>query len=176
MFCFALFCFVLFCFIKYCFVLVFRVLFCSILFNLMYLCHVIFIVDKVKFYGDSFYVMCYQILCNEMMFCIISFCIIFPFVNLRHDSFIPPTLSCSIMQDTKSSLQTLDLSFQDLLSRTIRHKKEIDASSEKLESVTVEIRTLALKSETRALAKQLENHAAAIQLCARVDVLDKVCM
>jgi hypothetical protein len=83
------------------------------------------------------------------------------------------TIYC-IVQTTKENLETLKIVSLDLKSKVTENTKKIGKNQVELESVTAEIRTLASRSDTRALARELESHAAAIQQCAKVTEVEQV--
>ena len=62
----------------------------------------------------------------------------------------------------------------DLKSEVTENTKKINNNQKQLESVTAELGTLASRSDTRALARELENHAAAIQQCAQESDVEQV--
>ena len=52
--------------------------------------------------------------------------------------------------------------------------KELKIHDKEIENLNVEIRTLASRTDVRALAKELENQSAGVRLCALKSELNKV--
>lgn len=52
--------------------------------------------------------------------------------------------------------------------------KEIKIHEKEIENLNVEVRTLASRTDVRALAKELENQSAGVRLCALKSELNKV--
>jgi hypothetical protein len=75
-------------------------------------------------------------------------------------------------QLTSDSLIKLDKSIEHLITATNGQTIRIKQTDNNLQGVLTEIRKLAPKSETRALAKEIEVQAAATKLCAREDALN----
>ena len=71
-------------------------------------------------------------------------------------------------------MDILDDLLNQLRDTTIRNTAQICDQRDEIGTVVGEVRKLASKAETRALARELETHRATLQLCARVAVVDMV--
>eukprot|EP00596_Hydrurales_sp_CCMP1899_P008657 CAMPEP_0119049210 /NCGR_PEP_ID=MMETSP1177-20130426/63414_1 /TAXON_ID=2985 /ORGANISM="Ochromonas sp, Strain CCMP1899" /LENGTH=365 /DNA_ID=CAMNT_0007026149 /DNA_START=135 /DNA_END=1229 /DNA_ORIENTATION=+ len=77
-------------------------------------------------------------------------------------------------QMTVRELDRLDVLTTELKVRTEGQCHELENAEASLQIILNEIKKLAPKTETRALAKELETHTAAIQLCAKNTAVDNL--
>ena len=68
-------------------------------------------------------------------------------------------------------MDSVTLKMNENLSNSV---KEINIHEKEIENLNVEIRTLASRTDVRALAKEFENQSAGVRLCALKSELNKV--